>query len=156
MTSEAPYENEWTTARRVVSDDHPTDCPCVRDHLEVSFIHGLRYGAENAQQPDDALRVAALRSALERVVASYLDVTVSDSSRPFQMYRIAKNALETDAPADAPFEPSEEMVERAVEAMRQVPVWDGGELMPDAWPNLARAALRAAFSPPPAGPPASA
>lgn len=50
------HEDKWTMARRVVSDDHPADCPCIRDHLEVSFIHGMGVAEE---------RIAALVAALE-------------------------------------------------------------------------------------------
>lgn len=68
-----------------------------RNRQAIIDVIALAYrdGTGAAQKPDDALQVAALGSALERVVASYLDVTVRDPNRAFQMYRIAKNALET-------------------------------------------------------------
>lgn len=97
-----------------------------------------------AQQPDDALRVAAQETI--RAIADYFNAS-SPLGRGEALTHLDEAGSALKAALDgAPFEPSEEIVARAVEWMRQVPVWDEGELMPDAWPNLARAALRAAFN----------
>lgn len=107
---------------------------------EIAILDDLNL-TPPTQQPDDALRVAA-REALDWLdrclVYGNLPQDKDDAVVAF-MGRL-RGVLK-----GAPWEPSEEMVERAVEWMRQVPVWDEGELMPDAWPNLALAALRAAF-----------
>lgn len=43
---------QWQTAKRVVSDDHPQECPCIRDHLEVAFLLGMDEAAGRAETPD--------------------------------------------------------------------------------------------------------
>lgn len=43
---------QWQTAKRVVSDDHPQECPCIRDHLEVAFLLGMDEATGRAEAPD--------------------------------------------------------------------------------------------------------
>ncbi len=96
------------------------------------------YSGGRTQQPDDALRVAAREAATlaENIAAHIDDLGGSGGDTVRSIASILKAALDA-----APWEPSEEMVERAV----------GVFLFraPDAYGlnSRMRAALRAAFSP---------
>lgn len=79
----AEGEERWATARRVTSDDHPKDCPCIRDHLENAFLLGMVEGEErlSAERARLEARVRELESDLavaERNVDSVARVLSPD------------------------------------------------------------------------------
>lgn len=101
-----------------------------------------------SQQPDDALLAAAqeARQGLEMMLAASMvgarDYDAMEWRRAAnQVFELLRDALD-----GAPFEPSEEMVERAVEAMIDSAEETDLRELPVEARRFARAALRAAFS----------
>ena len=142
---EAAREDQWAAARRVVSDDHPTDCPCIRDHLEVSFIHGMEYTTERTGE--SALRAAAQEVAgLAESIADHIDDMGGSGG---DIVRSIASTLKS-ALGGAPWEPSEDQVERAAEAgWRAIDTDDDWALIEEKnrapWRIFAHAVLKAAM-----------
>lgn len=66
-------EERWATARRVASDDHPKDCPCIRDHLENAFLIGMVEGEER-EHPSLSTRVEELERLNADLVGALSDL----------------------------------------------------------------------------------
>ena len=87
-------EERWATARRVASDDHPKDCPCIRDHLETAFLLGMVEGEERAtpSPAPSSAEVEAARKAL-RITGAMYQWTRPDSEQS-RLWLEAESAFE--------------------------------------------------------------